>query len=119
MSWFAPLPQVRELGPRESAEVLAKDFDIALPDDGFPLTEPVWELTQRDVDSVLDTLSPRNALRQECAHYLEEQRIAADLAFAEFKKNGGALRREIDRAHVRELDSGLHNLHEPFEGLIR
>jgi hypothetical protein len=108
MSWFAPLPLVRELGPRESAEVLAKDFDIEMPDDGFPLTEPVWALTQREADSVLDTLSPRNALRQECNHYLEEQRIAADLAFAEFKKKGGPLRREIDRARQWELDAGVH-----------
>lgn len=108
MSWFAPLPLVRELGPRESAEVLAKDFDIELPEDNFQKTDLCADLTPKEIDSVLDTLSPRNALRQECAHYLEEQRIAADLAFAEFKKKGGPLRREIDRAHLMELDSGSH-----------
>lgn len=110
MSWFAPLPApvVRELGPRESAEVLAKDFDIDLPEDDFPLTEPVWSLTEREIDSVLDTLSPRNALRQECNHYLEEQRIKADLAFAEFKKIGGPQRRETDMAHWAEIAAGEH-----------
>ena len=59
-----PLPQVRELGPRESAEVLARDFDIDMPDDGFELTEPLWEITQREVDSLYE-LSPRSTLRAE------------------------------------------------------
>lgn len=49
----------------------------------------------------------------------EQRRIAHDIAFALAKQSGAALRYQIDRAHVRELDSGLHNLHEPFEGLIR
>ena len=116
MSWLTPLPApvVRELGPRESAEVLAKDFDIEMPEDDFPLTEPVWELTQREVDSVLDTLSPRNSLRADAVPHplhvvsMEEQRIAADLAFAEFKKRGGPQRRETDRSHWAEIAAGEH-----------
>lgn len=67
MNWAAllPKPEVRELGPRESAEVLARDFNIDLPDDGFPLTEPCWEITQTEADSILGTLSPRSTLRAE------------------------------------------------------
>lgn len=110
MSWFAPLPLVRELGPRESAEVLAKDFDIELPDDGFPKTEPVWELTQREVDSVLDTLSPRSSLRADSAPHplhvvsMEEQRrIAADVWYANHKASGQLQRDQDHRALVEQV----------------
>lgn len=109
MSWFAPLPApvVRELGPRESAEVLAKDFDIEMPEDDFPLTEPVWSLTEREVDSVLDTLSPRNALRADAVPHplhvvsMEEQRRMAKEAWAR-------VHHDVNRSHWAEIAAGEH-----------
>lgn len=39
---------------------------------------------------------------------MEEQRIAADLAYNRLKNSGEMLRRDIDRAHHQEINSGEH-----------
>jgi hypothetical protein len=39
----------------------------------------------------------------------EVQRIAADLRLQAMKDSGEMLRREIDRAHLIELNEGLHD----------
>lgn len=49
----------------------------------------------------------------------EQRRIAMDNAWLRYDKSGQRERDEIDRAHRAELDAGLHNLHEPLDGLIR
>ena len=79
------------------------DYDIPMPEDEEPITSDFGRLEP-----------PCPVVTME-----EQRRIAHDIAFAKAKQSGAALRYQIDRAHVRELDSGLHNLHEPFEGLIR
>lgn len=79
------------------------DYDIPMPEDDEPITSDFGRLEP-----------PCHVVTME-----EQRRIAADVAFAKCKARGGALRLQIDQAHVREIDAGLHNLHEPFEGLIR
>ena len=81
------------------------DFDIPMPDDGRdePLTSDFGRLE-----------APCSVATME-----EQRRIAMDNAWLNFNKSGQRERDEVDRAHCKELDAGLHNLHEPFEGLIR
>lgn len=81
------------------------DFDIAMPDDGTD--EPITSDFGR-----LEAPCPVATME-------EQRRIAMDNAWQQYNKSGQRDRDEIDRAHRKELDAGLHNLHEPFEGLIR
>lgn len=109
-----PVPEAREMGRRESAEVLARDFDIDMPDSGFPQTKLQADFTPSELDALLGPLSERSTFRAEAVHtegelLAERQRIAQDLAFAEFKKKGGQFRREVDRDLVADLNSVVTN----------
>ena len=66
------------------------DFDIPMPDDSTEVSES-------------------NAAASS----------AMDDAWARYTASGQRERDEIHRAHLQELNAGLHNLHEPFEGLVR
>lgn len=53
-------------------------------------------------------LAPWAPHNSEVHQIAEEQRIAADLAYDRMKNSGELLRREIDRAHMAEIQVGAH-----------
>lgn len=94
------------------------DFDIPMPDDS---TE-VCELTGGAADAVIEAATSDLAPLESSPKVVsmdEQLRIAMDNAWLHYNKSGQRERDEIHRALLQELNAGLHNLHEPFEGLVR
>jgi hypothetical protein len=54
---------------------------------------------------LLRPLAPRQSKLHRAS--MEEQRIAADLAYNKLKNGGDVLRSEIDRSHQAELNAGV------------
>lgn len=94
--------EATELEGRERHRALVEHFGHI-----DPATEPapLLELIPTEHDRWKQALSARATLRVD----LEPARIAADLEINRRKNSGELLRREIDHAHLQELQAGVHS----------
>ncbi len=92
--------EVCELTGKAAHDSLVTDFgQIDAPTEPAPLLE----LAPIEEDRVAAVLSPRKVNRMS----MEEQRIAADLAYNRRKNSGQLLRSDIDRCIQADRDAGV------------
>lgn len=129
-----PVPQARQMGEIESAEVLARDFDIEMPDDDTkqaslelaPIEKDAWSQQLERAGFVAPGQSDRSLARANASEQLSGQEVrpvhvvSMDEQIRMAMKNASreawaTVRRDVDRCHLQEIHAGLHEVYDPVK----